>query len=105
MAKITTMPAEAIISGFKGTLDFYYNMGLACVRKWPRSPGHKRTPAVEAQWPTFTLAVQLWNSIPLDIRAAYEVMASGTGLSMRDMFIRLYLSGYKKTITTVDELE
>lgn len=104
MAIITSMPQEAIISGFKGVLDYYYYMGLACVRRWPRSPGHLRTPAVMSTWSAFAEASRLWNTLSIPIRDAYETMASDTGLSGRDMFQRCYLSGYKKTIATVDEL-
>ncbi|GAH92479.1 unnamed protein product, partial [marine sediment metagenome] len=46
----------AIIKGFKGTLDFYVWKGITCVRSWPRSPGRKRAPAVQAQWPAFAWA-------------------------------------------------
>jgi len=104
MAKITEMLGEKVISGFKGTLDFYYYMGQACVRKWPRSPGHRRAPAVMVGWAPFTEAVALWNTTPQYLRDLYNTMASGTGLSGRDMFMRSYMSGWKKLIATVDEL-
>jgi len=105
MAIIKAMPSEAIISGFKGVIDFYYNMGLSCVRRWPRSPGRRRSPPVMASWPIFTRAVQLWRTAPQEVRDAYEYMAGNSGLSARDMFIRGYMSGWKKLIATVDELE
>jgi len=105
MAVIPAMPSEAIISGFKGTIDYYLHWGIACVRKWPRSPGHFRAPAVEAGWLAFTEASRLWIILSPEIQRAFEEMASGSGLSGRDMFERCYLSGYKKTIATVDELE
>lgn len=93
MARIDVMPNEAIISGFKGTLDYYYNMGIACVRSWPRSPGHKRAPAVEAQWAAFKYSSQLWTKLDPEIQEAFNQMASGTGLSGRDMSERAYLTG------------
>jgi len=105
MAKIKTMVADEVISGFKGKLDFYVHDGQPCVRMWPRSPGRKRAPAVEAQWPLFSVSAKLWSTIPQDIRDAYEHMASNTGLAARDMFTRSYISGYKKLIDAVDELE
>ncbi len=98
MAKIKSMVADDIIAGFKGKLDFYVHDGQACVRTWPRSPGKRRAPAVEAQWSVFTEAARLWNEIPQVVRDAYERMASNTGLSARDMFTRSYISGYKKLI-------
>lgn len=105
MAKIKSMVGEAVISGFKGKLDYYEHWGQACVRAWPRSPGKKRAPAVEAQWALFSTAARLWNEIPQVIRDAYERMASNTGLSARDMFTRSYISGFKNPIAPVDEVE
>lgn len=93
MAVITSMPNEAIISGFKGVIDFYYNMGLACVRRWPRSPGHRRAPAVESTWAAFADASRLWGQLSPTVQRSYEEMATGTGLTGRDMFQRSYLKG------------
>lgn len=93
MAKIKHMIAERVISGFKGTLDFYYYMGVACVRKWPKSPGKKRALAVMAWWAPFTYAVQEWNNLSPEIRRTYEELATDTGLSARDMFMRAYIKG------------
>ncbi|MBA7493217.1 hypothetical protein ES702_03783 [subsurface metagenome] len=87
------MVGEKVISGFKGTLDYYYYMGIACVRKWPKSPGKKRSPAVMAWWVPFTYAVYQWQHITPEVRRAYEELATGTGLSARDMFIRSYMKG------------
>ena len=92
MAKLTSFPAADIISGFKGVVDFYVHDGVPCLRRWPRSPGKKRSPAVEAQWSPFTYASRQWSYLTEDIQYAYNKMASGTGLSGRDMFIRLYLT-------------
>jgi len=103
MAKIDAMPAMDIISGFKGTIDYYVNYqscnrevsgpGIPCARSWPRSPGHKRAPAVEAGWIAFTYAVWQWQNVSQDVRDAYDSMASGTGLTGRDMFTRSYIKG------------
>jgi len=92
VAKITKLPGAAVISGFKGTLDFYVWKGIACVRSWPRSPGHRRTPAVEAQWPAFATATRLWNDLSPEIREAYKRMAAGLHLTGRDIFVKAYLS-------------
>ena len=37
MAKLIALPHQAIIDGFKGTIDFYVWKGLSVARKWPRS--------------------------------------------------------------------
>lgn len=101
MAKIKEMLSEALISGFKGVVDYYYWLGIPVARRWPRSPGHRRSPAVEAQWLPFATAVALWNELPPELRITYTWMASGTGLSDRDMFIKCYLAGFPKTIVPI----
>jgi len=103
MAKLANLPALDIISGFKGTIDFYVNYqacdrevagpGIPCARKWPRSPGHDRAPDVEAQWSAFTTSTTLWNELSQEIKDTYNTLAQGTGLTGRDMFTRSYLSG------------
>lgn len=105
MAIIKHMLGEKVISGFRGVIDYYYYMGVPCVRRWPRSPGPRRAPPVMAQWPIFTSAVQLWRTAPQEVRDACQTMAGDSGLSARDLFMRCYMSGWKKLVATVDELE
>ena len=93
MAKIGVMPGQAIISGFKGVVDFYTWKGIAVARKWPRSPGSNRAIAVQAQWPAFTWAAKNWVNLPLEIQEAYNRMAAGTNLTGRDTFLKSYISG------------
>lgn len=93
MAKLTVLPELAIIDGFKGKVDFYLHDGIPCARRWPRSPGKRRAPAVEATWEAFAYAAAKWKDLPPEIQAGYNEMASGTGLSGRDMFTRSYLTG------------
>lgn len=92
MAKITKMPAQSIINGFKGTLDYYVWKGIACVRRWPRSPGHRRTPEVEAKWPAFAWAASNWNSLTAEVQAAYKRMAQNTVLTGRDIFMKSFIT-------------
>jgi len=93
MATIQGFPSLKIIRGFHGVLDFYMNQGNCCVRTWPRSPGHRRAAAVEAQWPAFTVAAKLWNDLSPQVRAAFNSMAQNGGLSGHDLAMRAYLSG------------
>lgn len=93
MAIIDAKPSQAIIDGFKGTLDFYQYMGLWVCRSWPRSPGRVRSPSVMAQWSTFAYASQEWVNLSDEVRRAYEKLATNSGLSGRDMQVRAYLSG------------
>lgn len=103
MAKLLALPSLAIISGFRGVIDYYVNYqscdrevsghGIPCARRWPRSPGHLRSPAVMEQWSAFSEASRLWSEVSPVVQDAYNKMASGTGLSGRDMFTRGYISG------------
>lgn len=93
MAIITAMPHQAIIDGFKGFVDFYYYMGIAVARAWPKSPGKHRSPAVSAQWPAFTYAAQEWKNLSPAMQAFYNELATNSGLSGRDMQVRAYLTG------------
>ena len=103
MAKLKALPSLAIISGFRGVIDYYVNyqtcpaetgeIGQPCARMWPRSPGHKRAPAVEAGWADFSIAAKAWSALSAEIQDAYNTMASNTGLSGRDLFTKSYISG------------
>ena len=93
MAIITKLPGLEIIAGFKGMLDFYHWMGIPCVRAWPRSPGPRRAPAVEAQWPAWGFAGSYWNSLSREVKEAYIKMASGYPVTGRDLFTKSYISG------------
>ncbi|MBA7705778.1 hypothetical protein ES703_114617 [subsurface metagenome] len=104
MAKVTTFPAKDIISGFKGKLDFYVHDGIPCVRLWPRSPGHKRAPAVEAQWTAFTQAAQYWHLVSKEVQDAYNKMASGTGLTGRDLYTRGFIRGLYRYETAEEKI-
>ncbi|MBA7698090.1 hypothetical protein ES703_106765 [subsurface metagenome] len=97
MTILTALPELAIINGFKGTVDFYLWMGIPVARTWPRSPGPRRAPAVEAQWPAFTIASRLWNQMSPYVQAAYRTTSAGTNLSGRDLSVKAYLSGYLKS--------
>ena len=92
MAKITKMPGMEVVDGFKGVIDYYVHCGQACVRSWPTSPGHGRAPAVEAQWPAWTVASRLWALLSQDVRDAFNQMAAGTNLSGRDIQVKSYIS-------------
>lgn len=104
MAKLTALPALDIISGFKGTIDFYVNYqscdrevagnGIPCARRWPRSPGHRRAPAVEAQWLAFTWAAANWNSLSPEVQDAYKATAEETNLTARDLFTKSFITDY-----------
>lgn len=87
------MPGLKTIDGFKGTIDYYVHDGQPCVRKWPRSPGHRRAPAVEAQWTAFTYAAKIWASVSPYVRRAYARMGHPPMKRDMDWFMRAYLRG------------
>lgn len=93
MAKIQAFPGLATIDGFKGKLDYYVHDGQACVRTWPKSPGKKRTQAVMDQWPIFAWPAANWKSLSPYVQQAYTTLASGSGLSGRDFFMRAFIKG------------
>lgn len=93
MAILIALPAQAIIAGFKGTVDFYQYMGLACARAWPKSPGKIRSGAVQAQWPGWGYAAREWNNLSPEVQASYKAFTFNGGLDGRDLQMRAYLSG------------
>ena len=93
MGKLAEMPSQAVISGFKGVVDFYDYCGIPCFRKWPVYTSKKRSPAVEAQYSAFGYSAALWKSLSREIQETYNTMATGTGLTGRDMFTRAYIKG------------
>ena len=93
MAKLLALPSLAIIGGFKGTIDYYVHDGIPCARKWPRSPGKKRTPEVEAGWPAFSWAASTWKYLSPEVQQAYNQMAQGTIMTGRDIFSKSFING------------
>ncbi len=103
MAILTALPHQAIIDGFKGKVDFYLyhptcdpenrGAGIPVARKWPRSPGHLRAPAVMEQWTDFSYSASAWTLLSEEIQEAYRALSVGSGLSGRDLFTRSYLTG------------
>lgn len=96
MAKLGALPAQDIISGAKGTIDYYVLNGVAIVRKWPRRGPDTFPPSQRAQWPVFADAVSLWTTLDPSVQAAYNAMASGSTMTGRDMMVKMYINA--KTI-------
>ena len=104
MSKIGALPAQAIVDGFKGVIDYYVHhqtcpaetgeVGTPCARSWPRSSGHERAPAVEAQWPAFSWAAANWNSLSPEVQDAYRKTAESTNLTGRDLFTKAFITDY-----------
>lgn len=94
LAKLIALPEVAIINGFKGTIDFYVHDGQPCARRWPRSPGKRRSPAVEAQWLAFAWAAANWDALSPEVQLAYVTTAQEMSMSGRDLFVKAFIADY-----------
>ncbi|OFW54945.1 MAG: hypothetical protein A2V75_09090 [Actinobacteria bacterium RBG_16_70_17] len=93
MAVITSMPAQSIIQGWKGVVDFYEYRGLACARKWPIWRPRQPYPAELANQLKFRTANKAIATSPPLIRAAWVRMAQGTPFRWQDLAVRAYYRG------------
>lgn len=93
MAKLSLMPAQEQIDMMSGVIDYYVHCGVPCARKWPRSPGHDRAPAVEAQWDTFSFAASYWNNLSPEVKESWDAMATGSPVTGRDLFMKSFIAG------------
>ena len=93
MAKLDTLPEQAIIDGLSGTIDFYLWRGIPCARGWPSKPNPRGIPEVEAHWDAFAYASRLWSQLSSDVQAAYNAQSTNSGLSGRDLMTRGFLAG------------
>lgn len=93
MAILPGMPAQEVISAFRGTVDFYLWNGIPCARSWPRWKFLPRTPEVQVYINLLKEAMAVWKDLPQDIRDAYNEQARGSGLMGRDLWIRAYIKG------------
>jgi len=92
MAKLTNMPESNIISGLKGTVDFYYWKGIPVARSWPRSPGRQRSPAVMDQWPAWSNASRLWSQLSIRHQEDHRTWCGHGRYNPRDLQIKSYIS-------------
>lgn len=103
MAVLEQLPAQYIIDGLRGTVDFYCYKGKFVARRWPRSPGKNRTTPVLAGSDRFTYIQQMGKELPKDIIEDYQRMASGTPYVWRDWMTRLFLAGHKIATTVLTD--
>ena len=93
MAKLNALPAQDVVDGFRGVLDFYTWCNLNIVRKWPKSPGRNRSEAVVATQKPFAYINKMADPLPETCVQPYRQLALGTGLSWKDYLVRLYING------------
>lgn len=102
MARLKVLPSLDIISGFRGVIDYYVYYpscpaetgvkGTPCARRWPRSPGHHRAPAVEEGWAAFSWSAANWNSLSTEVQDAWRQLATGTPKTGRDLFTLSFIT-------------
>lgn len=93
MAKLIALPEQHIIDGFKGVLDFYVWKDIACARKWPVWRPRAPYPAEAINQQAFAYINKLWSTLPPNIKTAWNDLASGTGLTGKDLSVRAYMAG------------
>ena len=93
MAKLEALPSQGIIDGFRGSVDFYYYLGIPVARKWPRSPGKTRTPKVEATAQQFAWVQQSLKSASPAIIQSWKDMHPEAPFTWRDWATRQTLAG------------
>lgn len=90
MVRLTGVPPRGIVLGLKGAVDFYSWKGIPIARRWPRSPGKRRAPAVEEQWADFKAVTQGFKTIDSTVIPALASMVSGTQLVTKDQQVQLF---------------
>lgn len=90
MVKLAGVPPRGVVLGFKGAIDYYSWKGIPIARKWPRSPGKRRAPSVEAQWADFKLVTQGFKLIDSTVMPALTSMVTGTQLVQKDQQVQLF---------------
>lgn len=93
MVKIAEMPAQHLIDGWKGTIDFFIYKGQPVARSWPHWHPRKPTePELQAQI-AFGYVNQMAHALPPYIIDQYRRMAASSQCSWKDIFVRGYLYG------------
>lgn len=93
MATLKVIPEQTIISMFRGLIDFYLWKGIPCARRWPRSPGKRRSPLLTPAIQRLAYASWLYAIATPPITQAYQSISSNTGLSNKDYWVRAYSKG------------
>lgn len=93
MARLSALPEQAIIDGFRGVIDFYLCNGIPCARMWPRYKTRDPTPAERAAQERFAYVNKMISQLPDNIRQLYRDMVAGTNYRWNDLAVKIYLSG------------
>lgn len=93
LTKLIALPNQGIIDGFKGVIDFYVWMGIPVARSWPRKTTIPQSSAERAAQVPFTYVSREWQHLSPTVQAAFNELATNSGLTGRDMLTRAYISG------------
>lgn len=93
MVVLKKLPSQAIVDGFKGTVDFYMYKDTACARSWPRYYPRDPTAPERANQDAFAYVNQVARDLPVFIVDQYKRMAASTPFSWKDLIVRAYISG------------
>jgi len=93
MAVLQQLPEQEIIDGFKGVIDFYLWNGIPCARKWPTYRPRIPSPQEQASRDAFAYANSQWTLLSPEVKAQWNQMAGGTGLTGKDLSVRAYMQG------------
>ncbi|GAH83489.1 unnamed protein product [marine sediment metagenome] len=93
MARLSSMPEEAIISAFKGVVDFYLWKGIPCARMWPHWPARDPHPDEKLNQDAFAYINTHLFSMPEFLLDQYKRMAASTPLTWKDLAVKAYMKG------------
>lgn len=87
MTRLDQLPELQIISGLKGTIDFYYWKGTPVARRWPRKSTYTPSPQEQASRSQFAQDIPALGAMPP--LAVYGIPATllNNGWTWRDAWM------------------
>lgn len=93
MAILSAMPEQAIISAFKGCVDFYEWRGLPCARMWPTWPKREPHPDERVNQEYFAFINKNLALLPDYVIDQYKRQVAGTPFTWKDLVVQAYMKG------------
>lgn len=93
MVVLARLPEQAIIDGFKGTVDFYMYKDTACARSWPHYYPRTPTAPERANQDAFAYINRVARDLPPYILDQFKRMAQSTPFTWKDLLVRSYIRG------------
>ena len=95
MAKLEK-PDPMLIGKLGKDLDFYYYLGIPCVRIMPQRMRQPGTPAQVETWNAFRQSLSGYADLEQEDRQAFKRLAAGSHMSGRDFYQKWIMEGWKK---------